>query len=234
MNSRGRGGKRDRGGEHHKLFQCIEMCIGVKTPQETPAGTAAPWLRKTWQRWMGSAAHTPASPRTLAMGTERPGLHGQRDNHSGKVREWRRAIKSEHGGGHRSPPGRCQAGHTSTSSIPPLCTAMGGGAATQGRRGTVQPLPADPQDLPLPPAHAPHPRGSACSGGTRTALSHSSFPTSLPPWGQLPLPMEKDGRRVRPVLLRSWTPQPRGPGGIFPAGKPPAPQLTHWQYCSGL
>lgn len=61
------------------------MCIGVKSPQETPARTAAPWLRKTWQRWMGSAAYTPASPWTLAMGTERPGLHGQRDNHSGKL-----------------------------------------------------------------------------------------------------------------------------------------------------
>lgn len=61
----------------------------------------------------------------------------------------RKAIKSEHSGGHRS----CQFGgtapgapSTSTISIPTLCTGMPRGMGAQGRG--VQPLPAPPQDLP--------------------------------------------------------------------------------------
>jgi len=57
------------------------MCIGVRRPRETPAGTAAPRLRKTWGRQRCSAAHPPHL--TPAGGPARPGLHGQPDNHAG-------------------------------------------------------------------------------------------------------------------------------------------------------
>lgn len=99
----------------------------------------------------------------------------------------------------------------------------------QGRRGTA------PACGPPGPALRPVPQWQCLQRGTCTAAGRSSFPTSLPPRGQLPLPTEQDQRGVRPGL-HSWTLQPRSPAGVgwgFPCKEPPAPQLTHCQYCSG-